>query len=474
MDFRNRERRGIPRGWYLLALAAAACVVLAATDRWLKQAPHPGFCPAEADWVAEMPDLPFFWDALKRLEVAQALAEETPRQLHSVELAVRKGTGVRPTPARWGVWFGSRALAAGKDGAWGLCVRPGILLRAMSVLHGAAGGSADAAEYRAWGEYRYLWKGGYLLISRSPQYLQDAEKALPYETLRRTPPEGLLLSWRGTPEGQALIRAVPGLPVSGRIAAPLTRVSRYLKLAGSWQPTPLVSVSVSHWGDLAQLSRLCVRLVSQLPQGAGLMAFASSTVAAWDLACPAFEEMPIQEYALALTGLDTSEPLPVPEVALLMRPKRPIDLNAPHPLLGLGEGGSRVPAAWRGRTGWVLPVLGEKLSICISDDGGCWIAASQEPVMAKLAGHAFGSGGIDAAASLFVNWPRLSEAGAALVRRAVELELIPRTGLRDADAALFPLFRAMARFGELRINAWPDGGGMQFEGHLARQAGEEP
>ena len=94
--------------------------------------------------------------------------------------------------------------------------------------------------------------------------------------------------------------------------------------------------------------------------------------------------------------------------------------------------------------------------------------------MAKLAGHAFGSGGIDAAASLFVNWPRLSEAGAALVRRAVELELIPRTGLRDADAALFPLFRAMARFGELRINAWPDGGGMQFEGHLARQAGEEP
>ena len=94
--------------------------------------------------------------------------------------------------------------------------------------------------------------------------------------------------------------------------------------------------------------------------------------------------------------------------------------------------------------------------------------------MAKLAEHAFGSGNIDADASLFVNWARLSDAGAALLRRAVELELIPRTGPRDADAALFPFFRAMARFGELRIDAWPDGGGMRFEGHLARQAGEVP
>lgn len=193
-----------------LALGLAAFIF----DALLKKWPDSGLALA-GGIVVGAPDWPAFWDGILKTEAGGGVAKALSREVSAVERDIRIATGIRPTPLRWSVWLGKRALYSRQGEVQLLCVRPGILLRACFALGMApTGGDGFPADYR--------WQDGYLLISHGQ--LESAAIGSALDLAR--PDEsgtGLVARLPGTAGGLSLrIWAQDGIPVEimGRDSTP--------------------------------------------------------------------------------------------------------------------------------------------------------------------------------------------------------------------------------------------------------------
>ncbi|HIJ73937.1 MAG TPA: hypothetical protein HPP83_07535, partial [Candidatus Hydrogenedentes bacterium] len=133
-----------------LALVVVACLVSVHFDLSLKSSSAEGFCPADAKLVVAASDFAAFWEKAVHCDVGRQATARPPIQFRRLEVAIRNAAGIRPTPVRWRLWLGNRLLAATGETGSGLCVRPGLLLRAVHLLRRFLG--VEAAEE---GMYRF-------------------------------------------------------------------------------------------------------------------------------------------------------------------------------------------------------------------------------------------------------------------------------------------------------------------------------
>lgn len=473
---RKRIRGCLIGGIFLILALTAVCVDVRMTGK-----ADALYCPEDAEWIAVVSDLPKMAERALRTSAFEALNEQAPDYWAKFQLSVRRDVGIRPTPLRWRVWLGRQfAGAVSPDGA-GACVRPGVLLRVADAVRGL-GGWRPAV--RKFGPYYYGWREGALIFSRSEKYVLASLEAAPFRP-PYMPYRPVLSLYEGRdalsairvwsssvdigcegwiePCSEAARPLQPELtllPLDSAIAwaaAPRMRNLRELGAAVGEMVTRHTAVEERPWYLLAS------RLVKQ--------------AAAFDL----FDGLPndwdpnVQGSLVTLLDIDTSEALPVPEIGAVFQAAG--DAAAPHPLEPLTRDGPAIPYEWDGQPGVMAPRAGEKATLCLSSAGQFWLAASQEPAMARLVRAAQNPRGqakelIGEFAVVEVNWTAAASKAEALARQAAKFELLPHMNAEDLEAKVLPLLRALGSQGRARLDFTPsdDGRRLEFHGSLTSEA----
>lgn len=456
---RRREFWSPPRGAAWLALPLAA-LGLWTWDAQLKRAAHPGFAPAAASQLLYAADGPAAWSALERSRPGILLREGIAPFRHDAELFVRLLSGIRPTPLRWRLWLGPSLLAAHDGDAWGVCVRPGLLLRAAAWLHGAA--LARRGEY---GTLHYAWREGYLLASASRTWVDAALQAPPARM--DTGADLGMLSYRVAANPLHLsvsVRCVDDLPVEARIeglqpegdSSPVSSKA----LQGIWPKETLLALSLEDGRPLRSVWLSAREAMRQR----GMEAWSEALAKFFDV--PAISEGAGVSLAVAELAQDAESILPVFALALDRDRAQAVQLRTQHPLASLLPEAARIPARWNDVEGLRIPIWGEGLSLCLAADEEVWLATTQEPLMERLTRGRPPASFADTAVLLEMNWASASRAASILLEFLARAEVITRTP-QEIQRDFGPLLEALPELGRLYLEGRPEGSVWRLRGHLA-------
>ncbi len=440
----RRTRRTLLIGIGVLLIAVA----IIWTDAKLTRAAHNGFVPAATHWTASSANFPAFLSSAaatpeyRRARASVALPPE------NLALDIRKAAGIRPTAARWRVWLGSRAAIAKSDDGIGVCVRPGAMLRVLSAVGIAPRGNEPRQRQRYW----YAWRDGFLIVSESPEYvracLDDDAVSVPQTS------EGAALTVARNLEPRATItvQAREGFPCRGRIDLQFTPPGTALSLANAWPQTPIVGIA---GGDPREVLNVVLDLAEDLP----LLEHVRFAIEQMKQELPEGWATGGAEYAFALAGIDESEDLPIPELALMLRG------NTAGVLPEMPE--AALPFEWNGAPGWLRPWLGSKLSIGVSAWGGTRTIATQERLMPRYVRQLVDAPAVNADMALQIDWTQLGPAIDRLLLKAARNELLPRMNERDVEQHLSPYVRMLEPVGVCRMRGIVRDDELWFEGALA-------
>ena len=352
MGIENRHRRGLARRWFPLLATIAALAAVALLDAHLKNPTGSGYCPPDASLMLAVDDFPGLWSECAASDELMAIREAWHPPARDLELAVRRTTGIRPTPTRWRLWMGSRVLAAHSPHGWGFCARPGLLLRAADLVVSTRLPDGGDGRVRASGDLYYAWRDGFVIVSASRDYVESALRAPSAEPPPGRAPTEVRVAWDGPRRGVLRARVTRGLPVSGWVAQPLTHGASALTLADAWPASPLVAVAVSHADNLVALWRLAESGLRGRPHWDEIRRFAAHVWARWNLGpVPADWAGRDREWAVALTGVALGEGLPVPLLAGVIS-EDDARIEA-HPLASFASTLVSAPHEWRGAAGLV-------------------------------------------------------------------------------------------------------------------------
>ncbi|MBN2310032.1 MAG: hypothetical protein JXR94_13750 [Candidatus Hydrogenedentes bacterium] len=469
-----KPKRRVLRGWRALAATIAVLACCVWLDARIKEGgpAGAGYCPADATWTAAAEDFSALWRQAADTNAIARVREEWPRPLSNIELAVRKATGIRPTPSRWHLWMGRRFLMAGSPDGVGLCVYPGLLMRAAHLVHRATlrAGRGDDGVFR-FGELSYGWREGYLIVSRSRPYVAASLAAPPAAVEESLGDDELRVAWRGPSPAQFRMRAADGFPVSGRIRLEITERAAPLTLPDAWAEPPAASITATDWADVHALLAFIEEPFAGNPHWDEAKRLAAIVPRQWALdPLDAGWDASADQCALALIGLEFSGTLPVPRAALVLRPARPAD--GPHPLAPLLGPVDAIPYEWQGYPGVLAPLAGENLALCLGRDERDWLATTQEPVMAALVGSLAAGPAVPADVAVRLRWEPVGAAVEQAMVAMGEMELAGERNKADVAADLLPVARGLARLGLLELEGEAQDGWVEFEGFLARAADE--
>ncbi len=469
---RGRWPGSATRGWLLLGAVLACLLVLAGVDRGLKEAPHGGFCPADASMVAFTAQWPAFWSHAEATDVGRAAAEPLGKLTHEASLPVLRSTGIRPTPARWRLWLGPTVLAGWRgDGTWGVCVRPGILARIAHTANCLVTGQLGSRRiYRlarrpgvaAKAQIYYAWREGFLLVSPSRDYLLAALEASP-RPRRKDGATVVTLAWRRKVPMQLTVKASDGLPLRATVDVSVSATPTALRLANAWPDAPTLSLSAASWEHARALAAAlaaplpptvveqCLplalgicgfdRLKDDWADGVGACAVALSPGAVW------------------------------PEATVALERLHP-ESDGRHPWLAAIPPDERLPVAWADDTlGVMAPILGKPWTLCLDEEPGAkaWLATTTEEAMARLRGRMTLREGPVADYALTLRWPEAGKVAATVLRTLIQSELIPGWGGKDLDSVLKDLESISQYLGTADLTGTVEGGQVVFEGLLAKQ-----
>jgi hypothetical protein len=466
------KARRILRGWrvFLVTLVVLGCC--AWLDTQIKaRAGIDGYCPDNAAWIVATQDFGTLWRRASQTSAVERLCEEWPRPLAGVELAIRKATGIRPTPARWRLWMGDRLLVAGSDLGSGLCVYPGVLTRMVHWVRRATlrGGRQDGVY--AFGDLHYAWRNGFLIASRSRGYVAASLDAQPPDLPAADRRDEVRCVWRGRRESTFCVRPDEGFPVEGRVRVAITERATPLTLTHAWPEPPLFAVTATSPEDLGTLLAALGQPFSDTAGWQEIVRISSVIRRQWGVGeLPEGWNKGLSQCGFALLDVDTSQSLPVPELALILRGTRPA--AGPHPLQPLFDAFDAVPYQWQGQPGGFHAVLGQGISACLGRSGRDWIATSREPAMDALVGQLASGPATNADATVRLRWDAAGTAAESVVNRMAGLELLGRQNKRDAAMMWLPMTRGIARAGVLELDGDVNNGWLTFHGCLARELEE--
>jgi hypothetical protein len=461
----NKKKARLLGRWRGLVLTLGVITVFAWLDAKLKATGREGYCPQDASLILAAEDLPRFWQGIRRSDTAAAIRKEAVCIIAPYQLAIRKATGIRSTSSRWRLWMGYRFLAARSETGEGLCVHPGLLIRAADALCRLLAGLEPGGGARSFGEFFYAWRDGFLIVSRSRAYVM-ASLAAPAPRLE--PSHGLnelRLQWRGSPQALVRLCGEDGLPVAGFVHVEVSGRSAPLTLVDVWPEPPLLSITASKWADLRGVWTALETAVHDSPHREYLTELARILWNRWQFApLPAGWDKGINECALALAEVNTTEVTPIPELALVLQSQQP--MRAPHPWLPLVSASEPIAYEWGDHPGWALPVLGEKIGLYLGRAGTRWLVATRETLLAGLVERPQATEPLDADVAITLNWAKAGHIAEALLLKAGELELFTGKDSRAVENDMAPFAQALGRLGTLRCSGRFREGRLYFEGFI--------
>lgn len=457
------------RGWRLPLATLLALILLAAADEWfVESAPYHGYYPGNAYWAISSSQFPSNWRRIESSDVYGRLVEEWPRPQNEIELAIRLGAGVRPTPVRWRLWMGSRFVVAQSPEGIGVSTYPGFLLRVLDGLRSTVLGRGPDG-IAQWGAYYYSWRDGFLIVSRSREYVISSLGERGANQLRSRSDGNLTFQWFGENEG--FMRLLPGddMPVEGQVRISVADGTTPITLANAWPGNPVFAITVRTGEDVTQISRVLDAAASGLPIWDKLKRGGSVLWRSWNLGTlPANWDAPADQLSLALLNVDVQSDLPLPDLAFVMRGSGARVIQ--HPMLTLAGGRATVPYEWAGEPGVAVPLLGPALMPCFGQSGRDWIATVNESTMASLAG-AMSAGPAcppDVDIAVRLSWERAGKIAESIVEKAGALELIPGVNVSDVQRDVGPKLRALSQLGEAALEGHARGNWVHFSGYLTR------
>ncbi len=454
------------KGWRGIIAAAVFIIVLAYADARLKAGPPPALAPEDAEWTLWASDLPGFWTAFETNRAYRELADELNHPLHQFELAAYHATGMRPTPVRWSAWMGHGLLVGYYDGAVGLSVRPGLLMRAASAFHRVV--SAPVGDgLRQYRDFYYAWQDGQLVVSRDPAYLRAVLEEGDW-TGRQADAreEEIVLRWaRQDGGGELRLGARDPLPLSGwvRPGAPLAPASLHTDTLDAVDP--LLAIHAGNWDSLVGFYRALPRVHQQSRVYELTQVAAQRLWTAWD-----FDPLPedwdagLSQASVAITGFEHDGPVPDPELAFMFRRHR--RERRAHPWRALFEDEYTVTYEWGPVTGDLMPVLGERLSLCFARHDDQWFVTTREPVMAEMMLKAVAGDARDGDLLMTVNWRAIADAVEDFVPDLAEYGLLGEMDRGDVSVDVLPYINALGALGHGRVSGTIADERIEIDGEL--------
>ncbi len=461
------------RPWWGLIAVAILLVAGLAVDTVMKVSPLEGYCPDDATCIAASSDFLAFYAGVAQSAAFRKTSEEFAERFADAELAARNATGIRPTAFRCWLWLGNRLLAAKAPEGVGVCIRPGLLLRSVDTFRRVILRAAPEDGVYAYGKLHYAWREGFLIVSESKGYVVSSLSAPVPELEPSDGRDDLRILFTGEHRASIHLHGREGLPVSGWCEANVSHRDSPLTVTDVWPDSPVLSIAASRCADVAALAGFAWGAVPKPSASEGLgfclqalASMAGRMATAWRVNVLSKDwDKASSECACALLDVNMQGALPAPSLALVLRGR---DTAAgPHPLQPLVPADTAVAYEWNGHSGTLVPWAGEPFTLCLSRSGQDWLATSQEPAMARLAGALHPGTEIRADLALRVQWKRLAGIIETLARKAGSSELVPRMDEHDVEKRVLPFLHVMEQLGALELDATMDQGKMTFRGSLA-------
>ncbi|MCL4218429.1 MAG: hypothetical protein KJ052_15685, partial [Candidatus Hydrogenedentes bacterium] len=417
--------------------------------------------------AASAEDFPAFWETAFETRELDLIRQEVKSPLASLERQVRLGTGIRPTPGRWRVWFGHRLLVADSSEGQGLCVYPGVLLRIGHALNTLASTSVDNQPIYQFGGYFYAWRQRYLIASQSLGYVEAALSAAPPVVELSRGPSEIRVQWTGQPEGAIRLRALDGFPVEGRLRLSTTNRELPLHLSNTSEWQPAIFLTTSSWQDARAVLDTAVRLASLSETGRRGLNLFIRPWESWQLGeLPHDWDLGISQMTFALADVHFVDHAAVPVFAGTFRSERPIRGN--HPLLPLTATLNTQPYEWHGEPGLRAPLWGDALALCLGHTEYSWHATTQEPLMEILTRGEPPSEPLPDDLILRWNWGKNARLLTRLLAEAAGNDRLGRNNNDDFERDVAPWLKALENMGWLELIGESESGWTTFRGVLNR------
>lgn len=441
-----------PRRWTVAAIILFAFAVTWGVDRRLKSASITGYAPGDAQWTIAADDVDVFLRLLTDTRLLGRVQEPLRTPFREFALAVRQHIGVRPTPDRWKRLFGGRFVAARNGAGIGFCFRPGLFLRALEQFQADNDVFRGGGKLRRRGEFFYAWREGFLIVSRSPELvlsMLDGPSVGPSGA-----EDCLVITNYGLTPWEAVIEAGEGLPIRGFIEM-AGGVSGALFVPKALTDEAILAVTAA---DPTVVADLWTRLLLLFPAGEFL-------TRALEEAGNPFRPYLGQEarcVTAALVGVDTAEPFPVPEVVMVN-----MDARAP------AKPPDAAPYEWSGYWGWMQPLAGEKLTLCVAESGQHTYLTSRSSLMSRYVVSPAAWGSAEGDLHVQISWRRAASVARELLAAAGEYDLTGEWNAEEAQRWLGPFLDAAEELGVLELVARRDAHRLAFSGHVARELVED-
>ena len=425
----------------------------------MKRGDVAGMVPQGAAWRVAVRDLPQVWRQWESLEAAATLQETAPPFMHEGSVALRKITGVRPTPSRVDLWLGPGALLAGNDEEWCLSFRPGIALRVASAIHGLTG-SESAPGIRRWGTLFYAWHQGLLLVAPGSEYLADVLDNGTEAFHGDSAVDSLSLSWSGESAGTLEIVAQEGLPIDLNIPLALDASNGPLRYTENWPEAMLVWND--HDANLApQLGKvaetLAVSLVS--PENVGL--WRSMLTSWWQAQSP----VPTLDHC----GGEGVWMYPAPgqgaDKGTFQTGRMLIGCDAPV-FQPVEELESARPYQWDDRSGWLVLSPRHQASWSGIQQGDL-VAWSNDTDLVPQLIDAIRGEEVSGALHVRMRWAPAMLLARDVIRELATKELIPGLSVDDVESHWLPYLNALGGWQLLAVTGEVDSGRLHLQGKLA-------
>jgi len=452
-QLRPWRRRLVSWGpFVLIAVLGTVCWTL---DRHFKSTDGAGIVPPDATWRIGAEDLPRFWRQWEGLAATQSLRAAAPPFMEDAAVAVRKATGVRPTPARVRLWLGQSALLAGTDSAWCLSARPGLAMRLATALHGLA---AAPSGLRTWGGLAYGWRDGYLLISPSGEYLSDVIEGGTVLPRAGTAPEAVALTWGGERPGALRIHAREGLPFDMELPAPAGLADGDLHYGAAW-PEALAVVNVRGADGSGALLEALAQLAGP--------AVPHQLREVWDAAATAWWSAQIPPHLPEDCGGESAWVLFAPgpgEDALRFGQVR-VGCG-PEVAAATGAVARARPYRWDDREGWLVISERHRAPLALGVDGERLAWANDPMVVPALLD---GDGGVASPGSVHVrvHWEDAARLGKSVLRNLGEANLLPRLNGNEMTGGWQPYLDGLASWNQFVATGVTADGKLDIQGQLA-------
>jgi hypothetical protein len=447
----------------------AVVLLFYAWDLRLKQSDVHGFVPTDASWTLTARNAGSFWNNFQALAPYRRIEDAGMRPLRAFERHVYRRTAVRPNGTRWNVWLGRQAVVAGNADGWGVCTRPGLLLRAATWLHGwGASHTDDGIVHHQ--EYFYAWRDGFFILSPSEDYVRACLNADPSRHLASVQSDQeIALQWGENWDQELRLRAEPGLPISGQFALAITPRERPLQLHASWPGDAMLTISTTHWHDTKRLYDEAAPHLRRLPRYHATERWIADRWQQWQLPpLPRNWDQGLDECTFSLIAIDWNGIPPIPEAVWAFADTLPG--RNEHPLAPLTEEAASIPFVWQNMRGSYTPLLSDSLGIGLARRDEAWYLTTKPDTMANLAAHPYVESSAPADAKLSIDWNQAAEALRDALGPLAESGIVPHLDRRELDYIVLPYIDAFEGMGHLRVEGVMERGALKFRGHLAQGA----